>query len=130
MDVSGDVVGYYAVNPNAKYIVAGTGALASSGRSTLSSPPINNWDLTVSKSVKFAEKLEIRMQFQALNVLNHPEFTTGLVNQANSFSITGTGQRNVLIPSSANLSAGVFDNWRSEFSSNSRIVQLGAKFIF
>jgi len=130
VDVSGDVVGYYAVNPNAKYIRAGSGALADSGRSTLPSPPINNWDLTVSKTLKFGERVRFLMQFQALNLLNHPEFTTGFVNVANSLGITGTGQRNVLIPNSTNISGGVFDNWKSEFSSNSRIVQLGAKIIF
>jgi hypothetical protein len=129
-DLDLNTVGYLAVNPNAKYIRAGTGALADSGRGTLPSPPINNWDLTVSKTLKFRERFQFRMQFQALNLLNHPEFTTGAVNIANSISITGTGQRNVLIPNSGNIGANVFDNFKSEFSSNSRLVQLGAKFIF
>ncbi len=129
-DVSGDVVGYYAVDPTARYIRGGTGTLATSGRNTLPSPAINNWDLTVAKSLKFKERYEFRFQFQALNALNHPEFTTGSVNQATQISDTGTEQRNVLIPSKANITNGVFNNFRSAFSSNSRIVQLGAKFIF
>jgi hypothetical protein len=129
-DLDGNTVGYLAVDPTAKYIRAGTGALANSGRGTLPSPPINNWDLTVSKTFNVRERVQVRMQFQALNVLNHPEFTTGLVNQANSFSITGTGQRNVLIPNASNISGGVYDNFKSEFSSNSRLVQLGLKVIF
>jgi hypothetical protein len=129
-DVDGNTVGYVAIDPTARYIIAGTGALASSGRGTLVSPPINNWDLTVAKSIKFGERLSIKLQFQALNVLNHAEFTTGLVNQANSFSSAGTGQRNVLIPNQDNLTGSVFNNFQSAFSSNARIVQLGLKILF
>jgi hypothetical protein len=95
------------------------------GRSTITSPPINNWDLTVAKTVHFNERISLKFQFQTLNALNHPEFTTGLVNQANSFSSAGGGQRLVLEPRSS-----TFENWRSAFSSNSRIVQLGAKLMF
>jgi hypothetical protein len=46
-DPSPFVVGYQAVNPNAQYVTAGPGALANVGRSTLSTPPINNWDITL-----------------------------------------------------------------------------------
>ena len=129
-DPAGDVVGYVANDPTARYIRAGTGALATTGRNTMPSPPINNWDLTIAKSIKFSERYMFKFQFQALNVLNHAEFTTGAVNTANGLSDTGSEQRNVLIPSDANISSGVFNNFRSAFASNARIVQLGAKFIF
>jgi len=129
-DVSGDVVGYYAVDPTAYFIKTGAGALADAGRNLLTSPSINNWDLTIAKSVKFKERYELKFQFQSLNMLNHPQFTTGAINTANSISEAGTTQRNVLIPNQGDLDSGVFGNWKSAFSSNSRIVQLGAKFIF
>jgi len=129
-DVSGDVVGYYAVDPTAYFIKTGAGALADAGRNLLTSPSINNWDLTIAKSVKFKERYELKFQFQSLNMLNHPQFTTGAINTANSISAAGTTQRNVLIPNQGDLDSGVFGNWKSAFSSNSRIVQLGAKFIF
>jgi len=119
------IVGYVANDPTARYIRTGIGALATTGRNTLSSPAINNWDLTVAKTIHFNERVSFKFQFQALNALNHPEFTTGLVNQANSFSSAGSGQRNVLRPEKS-----TFNDWRSAFSSNSRIVQLGAKLIF
>jgi hypothetical protein len=80
--------------------------------------------------LKFKERYEFRFQFQALNAINHPQFTTGATNTANGLSDTGTSQRNVLIPNQGNLDAGVFNNWKSAFASNARIVQLGAKFIF
>jgi hypothetical protein len=127
---TGDVVGYYAVDPTAYYIRAGAGTLATAGRNTLPSPAINNWDLTVAKSLKFKERYEFRFQFQALNALNHPQFTTGSINTANGISDTGAEQQNVLKPTQGNLDAGVFNNWKSAFASNARIVQLGAKFIF
>jgi hypothetical protein len=76
----------------------------------------------------------------ALNVLNHAQYTTGLLNQANSISAASTPQKNILTPSTANLTSqtiglvdfpnGVFNQWRSAFSSNPRTMQLGAKFIF
>jgi hypothetical protein len=129
-DTNGDVVGYYAIDPTAYFIKAGLGAMATSGRNILPSPAINNWDLTLAKSLKFKERYEFKFQFQALNFLNHPQFTTGTVNTANQTSDTGTSQHNVLIPNAGNLASGVFDNWKSAFSSNARIVQLGAKFSF
>jgi len=129
-DVDGNTVGYVAVDPTARYIRAGTGALATSRRGILASPPIDNLDLSVAKSVKFGERLTVRIGFGALNVLNHPQYTTGLTNQANSFSSASTGQRAVLIPNQTNLDGGVFNNFKSAFSSNSRTVQLGVKIIF
>ena len=144
-DPSGDVVGYVAKDSTARYIRAGVGALATgaaaqAGRNLLASPPINNWDLTLAKSVKFGERFALKFSVSALNVLNHAQYTTGSVNQVNSISAAGTAQRNVLIPRTSNLTAqqigvlnfpnGVFNNFQSAFSSNPRIVQLGAKLIF
>ena len=46
-DPSPFVVGYLATNPNARYILAGPGALTNSGRNTLATQPTNNLDLSV-----------------------------------------------------------------------------------
>jgi hypothetical protein len=139
------VVGYLADDPTARYVRGGTGAIATgaanqAGRSLLASPNISNVDLTIAKSIKFKERYEFRFQLGALNLFNHPQYTTGYVNQANSLGQAGTPAKNVLTPSAANLTAksiglvdfpnGVFNQWRSAFSSNPRIIQLGAKFIF
>ncbi|MGC2186409.1 MAG: carboxypeptidase regulatory-like domain-containing protein [Terriglobales bacterium] len=124
-DPSPFVVGYAAVNPNAKYIVAGPGALANVGRSTITTPPINNWDITLVKHIAVTERMHVELMAGFLNAFNHPQFTTGSVNQANSISVTGQGQRNFLIPS-----AGNFENARLSFPSNARQTQLGLKFTF
>jgi hypothetical protein len=141
-NASGDTVGYVANDPTARYIRGGTGALANTGRNTLPSPPINNWDLAVGKSIKVGERFQFKLSAQFLNVLNHAQYTTGLVNRADSISDTGTNQRNVYIPSGApglggnldptatGFSAPRFNNFRSAFSQNPRLVQLGAKIIF
>lgn len=119
------VVGYQAVNPNAQYITAGPGALADSGRSTLSTPPINNWDITVVKHIAITERVRIDFMAGFLNALNHPQYVTGSVNQANEFSVTGQGQRNYFTPSASN-----FNNAKLTFPSNARTTQLGLKFTF
>lgn len=134
------VVGYQATDPTARYIRAGIGALPDSGRSTLASPAINNLDLGVSKGFKFTERVELKLGVLAINVLNHPQYTTGLVSQADSFSDTSNGQRNVLEPKTGSLVAqpaganffpnGIFGNFKAAYSSNSRQLAISAHLSF
>ncbi len=76
---SDDTVGYYANDPTARWVRAGAGVFAAAGRSIFASPAINNLDLGVSKGVKLGERVEFRFGVLALNVLNHPQYTTGFV---------------------------------------------------
>jgi hypothetical protein len=122
---AGYTVGYLAANPSAEYITAGMGALATSSRDTLSTPPINDLDITLAKHFALGERFRIDLQAQFLNSLNHPQFTTGLINQINEVGDTSGGVRNYFIPGESN-----FDNARQTFSSNPRTTQLVLKFIF
>ena len=123
-DPSPYVVAYQAANPQAQYIVAGIGALATSSRNNFSTPPINNFDLTVAKHIAATERIRIDLLAQFLNALNHPQFVTGQLNQVNI--IQGVGSvRNYFIPSSPN-----FGIARATFPSNARITQLGLKVSF
>jgi len=122
-NTSGDVVAYLADNPTAQYIVAGQGALANTGRNTLATPYINNWDITVGKKFHITETCRVDIFAGLLNAFNHPQFTTGSVNQANS--ISDTTQRNYLIPS-----ASTFNNPRATWPSNARVMSIGMKFAF
>jgi hypothetical protein len=124
-NTAGFVVAYQAVNPNAQYIIAGTGTVPTGGRNTLSTPPINNWDITAVKHIAITERVRIEVMAGMLNAFNHPQYTTGSVNQANSISVTGQGQRNFFIPT-----AGNFNNARLSFPSNARQMQIGLKFTF
>ena len=134
------VVGYQAVNSTARYIRTGIGALANSRRSSLASPAINNLDFGISKGIKFTERTELRVGLLAINVLNHPQYTTGLVSEADSISDTSPGQRLVLEPRSSTLAPqpvglnyfpnGIFGNFKAAYSSNSRILAVSAHFSF
>jgi hypothetical protein len=121
----GAIVAYLANSPNAQYITAGKGALATSGRNTLPTRPINNLDLTVGKHFNFTERVRLEFQAQYLNVLNHPQFTPGFTNRVDSIGYTGVAATNYLKPSNA-----TFNQPDQVFSSNSRTLQMALKFIF
>ena len=122
---SGATVAYLANNPNAQYIVAGSGVLPNGGRNTLAGRPINNLDMTLLKRFSFTERLKFEFQAQLLNSLNHPQFVTGSLNDIASIGYTSSAVRNILIPSNS-----AFNNPESVLSSNPRTIQLTAKFIF
>jgi hypothetical protein len=137
---SGDTVGYFANDPTARYIQTGIGALATGGRGTFASPAINNLDLGASKKFRFGERMEFQFGVLAINVLNHPQYTTGFVSQADSVSDVAAGQRNVLEPKQSTLDPqyagslffpnGIFGNFKAAYPSNARKLALNAKFSF
>jgi hypothetical protein len=118
------IVAYVAKNPNARYVVAGLGALADAGRNTLRMPGVNNVDLSVLKRVTIREGWRFETGVQAFNLFNHAQYTGSWLNDV-SPNPTLTTTRNELIPSNAN-----FAQWSQFFASNSRTVQLVARFIF
>ena len=123
-DPSPYVVAYQAVNGNAQYIVTGKGGLSNTPRSTITTPPINNWDITLAKHIAITERVRIDFTAGLLNAFNHPQFVTGSPDQALSFSVTG-GERNYLIPSKPN-----FENAKASFPSNARQMVLALKLVF
>ncbi|HJX00699.1 MAG TPA: hypothetical protein VJ453_11085, partial [Terriglobales bacterium] len=131
-NASGDVVAYKAKDPTARYIVAGTGALANISRNTLSLPRTNNWDVTLIKRFNFTERLGFEFMAQAFNVFNHSQYLPGSINQANSVSLIGrpldfttTTTRNFLTPDSQ-----TFNRPDKVFANNARTMQLAAKVTF
>ena len=120
-----NIVAYLANNGNAQYITAGKGALATSGRNTLQTRRIDNLDVTAGKRFSFTERMRLEFQAQFLNVLNHPQYTPGLLNQVDSIGFTSPAATNYLHPSNA-----IFNRPDQAFSSNSRTLQMALKFIF
>jgi hypothetical protein len=116
--------GWVAANPNAQYVVAGYGTLAATSRSNLQTAPLNNIDMTVAKHLKFGERFQFDFLAQAFNVLNHPQFVTGYINDIGSIGDTGA-VRNFFIPNSPG-----FDSKRANFSSSPRGMQLALKLSF
>ena len=120
----GPAVAGVATNPNAQYIQAQVGALANSGRNTLQLAPIDNIDLTALKRFSITERFRIEFQAQFFNVLNHPQWVGGFLNDIKPVGYTGA-QVTVLEPQTAN-----FNNPQTQFLSNSRTMQLALKFFF
>jgi hypothetical protein len=120
---SGSIVAYVANNPNARYIVAGSGAIANGGRNTFPLHPINNIDLSVKKRFSFTERWSFDIGAQMYNVFNHPQWTGGSVDDVGTNSFTAA--RNDLVPSDP-----LFGRFDQFYSSNSRVIQLFAHITF
>jgi len=123
-DVEDNLVGYLATNPNAKYIQAYYGALATAGRNTQLMPAINNVDFTALKRISITERYRVEFSMQAFNILNHPQFIAGSLNQVNSLGVTGSS-RAAFEPQNNN-----FNNFSNFFPSNARSLQLSLKILF
>jgi hypothetical protein len=116
-------VAYVAKNSNARYIVAGIGALANGGRNTVPLKPTDNIDLSISKRFNISERMHFEITGQFFNVLNHAQYTGGYLTD-----VSGSQQinsRSDLIPSSP-----LFGRFDQFYSSNSRFGQLAAKIVF
>jgi hypothetical protein len=114
-----------ATNPNAKYIQAGFGTIATGARNSIPLPRTNNWDMTVVKRFSIKESMNVEFQAQALNVFNHAQYVPGSLNQINSIGFTGA---NTLAFVRANSPA--FANPQVAFSNQPRAMQLALKFTF
>jgi Carboxypeptidase regulatory-like domain len=134
LNTGGATVGYLATNPNAQYIIAGPGALATSARNTLATAPTNDFSLSTYKDFNITERMKFRFGAQFGNIINHPQFIPGSnpgqglgVNDVASFTTgpNSSSYLNYLTPSNPN-----FNNPRSVFASNARTIALVAKFTF
>ena len=119
----GQVVAYLATNPNARYIVAGQGAYANGGRSTLPLRGINNFDLSFAKRIPITEHKLVEIRAEMYNAFNHSQYTPGLTNSVYLQSRTDT--RNYLIPSNVD-----FNNPETAFGNNPRTIQMVLRFQF
>jgi hypothetical protein len=117
------IVAYVANNSNARYVVAGSGALANSGRNTFPLHPINNIDTAVKKRFNLSEHRSFDIGAQFYNVLNHAQYTGGYINDVASRGYTNA--RNDLVPSDP-----LFGRFDQFYSSNSRAIQIVAHFTF
>ena len=120
---SGATVGYVAKNPNAQYIQAGSGALATTGRNTLATPRTNNWDLTLVKRFNTTERTTFEFAANAFNVFNHSQYIPGSVNTVNSIGYTA-------ITPFVRVNGTHFNDPSATFANNARVLQLVGKFIF
>ncbi len=119
----GDVVGYLADNPNARYIKAGAGVHPNGGRNTLPLRGINNFDVSVSKRLSITESKAVEFRAAFYNALNHPQFAPGSLSSVRAVPSRIT--RNNLIPGHP-----VFDRPDQVYDSHAREIRLVLRFTF
>ncbi|MBZ5591030.1 MAG: carboxypeptidase regulatory-like domain-containing protein [Acidobacteriia bacterium] len=127
---AGDIVAYVADKSNARYVVAGAGALSNGGRNTFPLDHTNNFDFALTKRINITERFRFDIGAQAFNLFNHAQFVGGYLNDVNPYS-TAAISRSFLVPSSS--SFGAYNQGTADvgfFPSNSRAVQLVAHFTF
>jgi hypothetical protein len=122
------IVGYLAVNPNARYIVAGQGAYANGGRNTLSGRRINDWDLNLLKNFSITERFRAQFSAQLYNLFNHPQFIPGFVNRIDA--VSSAYNNTAAVKNYTTPGTSVFNNPEAIYSSNPRNIQLAVKVIF
>jgi hypothetical protein len=118
------IVAYVAKNPNAQYIQAALGANANGGRNTLPLDHTNNFDAALMKRLAVTESKRVEFGAQVFNIFNHSQFIGGYLADVSPF-LTNTISRNFLIPGNAS-----FGQYQGYFPSNSRQMQIVARFIF
>jgi hypothetical protein len=116
-----NVVAWVAVNPNARYIQAGYGALANAGRNTQATRPIDNIDFNIMKRFAIREKAKFEISGQAYNLFNHAQFIPGSIGDVGRISTSGA-------TAYTNITGANFNNPEKVFSSNPRLMQIVAKF--
>jgi len=60
------VVAWVPINPNARYIRAGYGSIATAGRNTEPTRPISNLDFTLIKRLNINERVRMELSGQGL----------------------------------------------------------------
>ena len=119
----GEVVGYLADNPNARYVKAGPGVHPNGGRNTLPLRGINNFDVSVSKRFVTGESKAVEFRAAFYNALNHPQYTPGSLSSVRAVPSNIT--RNNLIPAHP-----VFDRPDLVYASHARQIHLVLRFTF
>jgi hypothetical protein len=121
-----DIAAYVAKNPNARYIVAGVGALANGGRNSYRMPPTNNVDLSIIKRFNFRERTHLELSGQFANLFNHPQYVGAWINDVAPNPGLGSALgRNELVPSNPQ-----FLQFSQFFTSNSRTIQAVGRIVF
>lgn len=120
---AGAVVGYLALNPNARYIVAGEGVQPTGGRNTLPLRGINNFDLALTKKFSITESKALEFRASFFNAFNHAQYFPGDLDTVRAVDSRIT--RNNLIPGNT-----LFNDPTRVFSSHPRNIHLAARFTF
>jgi len=122
---SSNVVGYVAANPSARFVQAGLGARANAGRNTVNTPGLNIWNMSLFKTMKFAERASAQFRFQTYDTFNHQNYSIGL--PSNNGSLDQNTNTNPLNTSYIFVTSSQFLN-KFLFNGGSRTIELGLRF--
>ncbi len=123
LNSSGATVAYVALNPNAQFLRARAGVLPNSGRNVLRTNGINNFDMSVAKTFTVRDRYRTEIRADFYNALNHAQYVPGRVN--NVAPTQRAGETSYLTPGNVD-----FGRWDRVYPSQSRYIQLVAKFSF
>ena len=121
------LVGYVAENPNARFVQAQFGALATAARNTVTTPGINVWNMSIYKNTKINERFSLQFRAETYNTFNHRNFSIGL--PTNNGSLDQSNNPNPFAASYVNVDDSNFLK-SSQFNGGSRTMQLGLRLVF
>jgi hypothetical protein len=128
-DLSGSTIlpaiGYQAVDPGARYVIAGPDVKATIGRNRFRSPGFGVMNLSIGKKLQLTESAHLQLRADFYNVVNHKNFTVSNANVFSSSGVTAATSN----PGYVQISDPNFLNSRI-FSGGNRQVTLTAKFVF
>ncbi|HUL17383.1 MAG TPA: TonB-dependent receptor [Terriglobales bacterium] len=122
-----NTIGYVAVDPTARFIQAGVGALATTGRNTVSTPGLNIWNMSLFKTVKFTERASLQFRLSTYNTFNHRNFSIGL--PTNNGALDSNTNTNPLNAGYIFVTSPTFLN-KFSFDGGSRNLELGLRLVW
>jgi carboxypeptidase family protein/TonB-dependent receptor-like protein len=121
-----NTVGYLALDPTARYVVAGKGVAANVGRNSFTSPGFATLNMSLGKSFHFTEGKYLQAKVDVFNILNHANYA---LSNGNVFSVAGvttaTTTGGYVLANDPN-----FLQPSKFFSGGIRSMTLGLKFVF
>jgi hypothetical protein len=119
----GQIVGYQANDPSARFIRGAAGTFAAGGRNSLRFDETNNFDVSAVKRFSYRDRAGIEIRADAYNLLNHAQYTAGStqsidfrnISAALPFFVPGTQE---------------FGNAASLLPANNRTLQLALRVTF
>jgi hypothetical protein len=123
---AGQIVGYVALDPTARYVVAQAGALTTVGRNTLGTPRRTNVDMSFFKSFHFTEAKFVQFRTEFFNIFNHRQFSFA---NPGVFAVNGIDNSAVNAAGYSRVSDSSFLD-ATQLNGGSRSINLGLKFVF
>ena len=120
-----NIVGYVAVNPNARFIQAEVGSKPNTGRDTVSTPGLNIWNMSLSKTTKITERFSLQFRAETYDTFNHRNFSIGL--PTNNGTIDQVNNPNPLSAAYIFVTSGNLFLNNHQFNGGSRTMQLGLR---